>query len=215
MDSLSDLQKAHRLKKAEIEDRLLYFRKVGGGNKKRIFEELCFCLLTAGANAEKCKKIIIRLKQNSLLFRGKRHQLRPFLKHARFYDQKACRIVEARGFFSKRSRTNIKEKIFCGNPLEARKWLVGNVNGLGYKEASHFLRNIGLGEGLAILDRHVLRRLKNYGAIDELPVSLTPKKYLQIEEKMVEFSKRSGIPLSHLDLLFFSSGTGKPVKYCK
>jgi len=43
------------------------------------------------------------------------------------------------------------------DPFEAREWLVNNAIGIGYKEASHFLRNTGV-EKLAILDRHVLSR---------------------------------------------------------
>jgi len=38
------------------------------------------------------------------------------------------------------------------------EWLVKNLTGLGYKEAGHFLRNIGSGK-IAILDRHILRNL--------------------------------------------------------
>ncbi len=94
---------------------------------------------------------------------------------------------------------------------ELREWLVKNIKGYGYKEASHFLRNIGF-EELAILDRHVLKNLKNYGVIEEVPKSLTPKKYKEIEEKMRRFSKSVDIPISHLDLLFWSNETGEIFK---
>ncbi|MBI5873965.1 MAG: N-glycosylase/DNA lyase [Candidatus Omnitrophica bacterium] len=215
MDPILELKKSYRSKRREIEKRLLDFRKLRVAAQSRIFEELCFCLLTAGANAENCKKIITRLKGKKLLLEGNRRQLGPFLKYARFYNQKACRLVAARKFFSRAKDLRIKEKVFCGDPSSVREWLVKNVSGLGYKEASHFLRNVGQGEKLAILDRHILRRLKELSAIEELPKSLTPKKYLEIEQKMLQFSKRINIPIGHMDLLFFSSATGKPVKYCK
>lgn len=54
---------------------------------------------------------------------------------------------------------------------------------MSYKEASHFLRNVGFGENIAILDRHILRNLVKLEVIDELPKTLTPKLYLEIEEK--------------------------------
>ena len=86
------------------------------------------------------------------------------------------------------------------------------MKGLGYKEASHFLRNIGVGLDLAILDRHIIKNLKRYGVIEEVPKSLTPKKYLEIEEKMKEFARRIDIPMPELDLLFWSMETGEVFK---
>ena len=87
-----------------------------------------------------------------------------------------------------------------------------NIRGLGYKEASHFLRNIGLGEDIAILDRHILRNLAMIGLIEDTPNSMSRKKYLQIEGEMAEFAKQIRIPLSHLDLLFWYKETGEIFK---
>lgn len=95
---------------------------------------------------------------------------------------------------------------------ECREWLVQNIGGLGYKEASHFLRNIGFGEKIAILDRHILRNLKEIGIIEEIPKSLSRAKYTQIEKNMIEFSKQTDIPLSHLDLLLWYKETGEIFK---
>ena len=72
------------------------------------------------------------------------------------------------------------------------------VTGLGLKEASHFLRNIGRGEDLAILDRHILRNLLRHRVIGRMPKSLTPKRYLVIEERMEAFSEAVGISLGAL-----------------
>jgi len=83
---------------------------------------------------------------------------------------------------------------------------------MGYKEASHFLRNIGLGKDMAILDRHILKNLKAFGVINDIPRALSRKKYLEIEEKMRKFSHEIGIPISHLDLLFWSRQTGEIFK---
>ena len=94
----------------------------------------------------------------------------------------------------------------------AREWLVENVKGLGYKEASHFLRNIGLGENLAILDRHILKNLALLGVIKEVPTSLTKRIYLEIERKMIAFSKEANIPMGHLDLLLWYKEAGEVFK---
>ena len=82
---------------------------------------------------------------------------------------------------------------------------------MGWKEASHFLRNIG-NRDLAILDRHILKNLVRTGALERLPKSLTPKTYLAIEEKFAAFSKRVNIPMDELDLLFWSMETGEILK---
>lgn len=89
-----------------------------------------------------------------------------------------------------------------------REWLVGKVLGIGMKEASHFLRNIGLGKDLAILDRHILINLKEYDVIKEIPRYITRKVYIDIEDKMKKFSKLMSIPMDELDLLFWSKETG-------
>ena len=75
------------------------------------------------------------------------------------------------------------------NSRELRDFLVKNVKGYGYKEASHFLRNIGY-KNLAILDRHILKNLLKYKVISEIPKSLTPKKYFEIENKFLDFSEK-------------------------
>jgi N-glycosylase/DNA lyase len=89
---------------------------------------------------------------------------------------------------------------------------VENVKGLGYKEASHFLRNIGLGEDLAILDRHILKNLGLLGVIDEVPSSPTKRLYLEIERKMAAFSKEAKIPMGQLDLLLWYKEAGEVFK---
>jgi N-glycosylase/DNA lyase len=88
---------------------------------------------------------------------------------------------------------------------------VENVKGLGYKESSHFLRNIGY-RNLAILDRHILKNLEKFGAIRTIPKSLTRKQYLKLEKQFHRFADAVGIPLDELDLLFWSLETGEILK---
>jgi N-glycosylase/DNA lyase len=82
------------------------------------------------------------------------------------------------------------------------------IPGLGLKESSHFLRNIGI-RGLVILDRHILKHLKALKIIGRIPASLTPKRYYAIEKKWLKYSKEVGIPMDELDLLFWSMETGE------
>ena len=87
-----------------------------------------------------------------------------------------------------------------------------NIKGMGHKEASHFLRNIGLGESLAILDRHILKNLALLGVIKEPPSTLSRRLYLETEKNMKRFSKQAMIPMGHLDLLLWYKEAGEVFK---
>ena len=203
------LQALYRERKDAIQKRLADFRQVMTWSNDEVFGELAFCLLTPQSSAKVCWDAITQLKQKYLLLRGKPADLEPHLKQVRFGETKARYIVEARDMFTKNNTIQLKSRIESFyNPFELREWLVDNVKGLGYKEASHFLRNIGLGEGFAILDRHILRNLASLGVIPEIPTSITKKRYLEFEERLRRFATEISIPMADLDLLFWSKETG-------
>lgn len=206
---LSELIKAYQIKRDEIRRRVSEFKKILNKSDERVFAELAFCLCTPQSKATTCWEIILSLMRNGLLFKGNEDKIRPFLNAIRFGDNKAKYIVNARRCFTEDGNLRIKDKILSFDDLfKLREWLVENILGFGMKEASHFLRNIGLGKDLAILDRHILKNLKEYSVIDEIPKSITKKAYIAIEDKMREFSKRIKIPMDELDLLFWSEETG-------
>ena len=207
--TIPPLQALYQERKEAIQKRLAEFREVMQWKDEEVFGELCFCLLTPQSSAKVCWEAVTALKQKSLLLNGQPAELEPYLRSVRFSDSKAKYIVEARNMFSNDGKIQLKSRISSFyNPFELREWLVDNVKGLGYKEASHFLRNIGLGEGFAILDRHILRNLNNLRIITEIPVTITKKRYLEIEEKLRRFATEIGIPMADLDLLFWSKETG-------
>jgi len=208
--SVKFLLAEYRRIKPEIKKRLSAFHKIIESKDEEIFSELSYCILTANANAVRCDEAIKELEKRNLLLNGKAGEIRPILRgRARFHNKKADYIVGARNLFSNKGRLNIKSRLNMKDISAARDWLVDNIRGFGYKEASHFLRNVGLGKDLAILDRHILKNLKRYGAIRKMPSSVGSKKiYIEIESKMREFSKRTKIPMEELDLLFWSMQTG-------
>ena len=210
MKNVAELLKKYEQRKDEIKKRLQEFREVFSQDDKRIFTELAFCLCTPQSKATAAWNAITSLNKNNFLMSGSEQQIQPFLNTVRFNESKAKNILLAREMFSQDEQLNIKQKLseFGGNQVELREWLVENVMGLGMKEASHFLRNIGVGNELAILDRHILKNLYEYGAIEEVPKTLTEKKYLEIEHKMKHFASRVGIPFEELDLLLWAEETG-------
>jgi N-glycosylase/DNA lyase len=204
-----ELHKLYQERRDAIRSRLSEFKQVLQRSEEDVFAELCFCLLTPQSSAKTCWDAVTQLRERSLLLKGSQQDIEPVLNSVRFNDTKARYIVEARALFSKDAALLIKPQITSFyNPYELREWLVENVKGLGYKEASHFLRNIGLGEEFAILDRHILRNLAQLKVIPQVPVTLTKKRYLEIEERVRRFSKEIGIPMADLDLLLWSKETG-------
>lgn len=194
-----------------IKERISEFQRIiKRGNNEDIFSELCFCILTANANAVKCHQAIKDLRSSGVLTSANVGRIKPKIKgRARFHNKKADYIVRATKLFMKNSCLNIIGKLDTADIIGTRERLVRDIKGYGYKEASHFLRNIGLGADIAILDRHILKNLKKYGVIDKIPSSLGSRKvYLSIEDKMRGFSKDIGIMMDELDLLFWSMQTG-------
>jgi len=187
---------------------------VGRRSDQELFKELCFCLLAIQTKARACDEAVRGLDASNLLWRGDARAIAGFLRHrVRFHNHKAAYIVHARQRFLPPDAPRLRDSLAVHRtPAEVRGWLVREVDGLGMKEASHFLRNIGRGEGLAILDRHILRNLVGHGVLRRVPASLSPRRYLRIEEKMQRFAVAVGIPMAALDLLFWSRATGEIFK---
>jgi N-glycosylase/DNA lyase len=177
--------------------------------EEEIFTELVFCLFTPQSKAVSCWSAVNELAGKNMIFNSKDEDIAKVISKVRFRNNKAKYLVEARKLFTIDSKIKIKEKLESfKNIYELRKWLIDNIKGIGYKEAGHFLRNIGIGKDLAVLDRHILKNLKVYGAIKEIPEKLNAKTYPETEKQMQDFAKNMGIPMSHLDMLFWCKNTG-------
>lgn len=200
------LLEEYKARKVAIRRRLSEFASVP---EREHFYELTYCLLTPQSSAVNAAQAVRAMQEADVLGGGTDPTAILFRKEAyiRFHNTKAKRILDAREKFPE-----ISARIaggFSGQLLRA--WLVANVKGLGWKEASHFLRNIGYRQ-LAILDRHILKNLKRHGVIKSLPVSLTEKRYLTIERAFGRFADAIGVPMDELDLLFWSRETGEILK---
>ena len=195
-------------RKKEIKERLKSFGRVWAKSDKKIFRELCFCICTPQSKAVNCERAVSELEKSGLLYEGGVRQVRAAMKGVRFPNNKARYIIEARRHFYQKGSCRIKKRIDVKDIISSRDWLVYNIKGIGLKEASHFLRNIGFGKNIAILDTHILRNLKRYKMIKEIPKSLSRERYLKIERKMRSFSKKIGIPIDELDLLLWAKETG-------
>lgn len=178
----------------EIKRRIRIFESYSKLSKEEKFIELCFCILVAGNSLQKTLFIWKNIGKD-FLFLNER-ELKEKLKKLgyRFYNLRASFIIK------NREKMDILEKIECSKQF--REILVKNFYGIGYKEASHFLRNIGC-KNLAIIDRHVLNFLKKFNLIKEIPKNLTRKKYLEIEDLLENMAIKINISLVELDFCIF------------
>ncbi|VVC04433.1 N-glycosylase/DNA lyase [Candidatus Bilamarchaeum dharawalense] len=188
-----------------ISSRLASFSRLGKQPNKKVFEELCFCLLTANYTSAGGIKIQKEIGRGFLSL--SQVQLAQKLKSLgyRFPNTRARYIYEARKHLSelKILKTNKSQ-------IELREWLASNVLGLGYKEASHFLRNTGYFD-LAIIDFHILDLVVSEYRIKK-PKSLSKTKYLEIEKKLAGLAKKLNMSQGELDLYLWYLETGKVLK---
>lgn len=205
-----DLVGVHEEIRHKIEARIQSFRKLWAkGSEREIFTELVFCLLTPQTKARQGEKAIELLTRKNLIFNGDAKELAHHLNIVRFRNKKAEYIIEARKKFILNGKPALKKTLRnCINPFAMREYLAREVKGLGWKEASHFLRNIGLGRDLAILDRHILKNLMRAGCIESVPTNLTRESYLATEEKMRQLAKVLNMPFEHLDFVLWYMETG-------
>lgn len=191
--------------KDKIKKRLREFEEIWkNSDDKKLFEELVFCLLTPQTKALDCDRAVKILKENGLLLQGKKNEISKSINFIRFKNHKAEYIVESRQLFFKDGKSNLREFLnSIKDEKKLREELVKKIKGFGLKEASHFLRNIGLSKNLAIIDRHILKCALKYKIIKKIPKTISKKTYLKIEKKLIDFSQKINISINELDFLFW------------
>lgn len=100
------------------------------------------------------------------------------------------------------NRSSIREFLDNTRDIrEARRRLAFEVPGLGPKQASLFLRNIGYTTHVAVLDIHVMTYMNWVGLTDELVKSIsTVKKYEMLEDSFIDHSYSFGYTPDRFDL---------------
>lgn len=191
--------------RARVESRLREFRELGLKGSDEIFKELCFCILTANFDAEKSIRIQEEVDEGFLSL--SEEELAETLRRFghRYPRKRAEYIVEAR-----KLKDSLNKIVGSLDGESAREWLVKNVRGIGYKEASHFLRNVGYTD-LAIIDYHILDLLVKHRLIEK-PRTMTRRRYLEIESLLKRLADRLNVNLAELDLYLWYLETGKILK---
>jgi N-glycosylase/DNA lyase len=211
---IDDLRRDYRAKKPRIVKRLAEFRKVYKKGDAAIFEELCYCILTAGSSAKMGMRTVEALKDILRSGTEKELQQRAKAHRVRFWRLRPSYIVHTREYLDSTYGLKLKKMIESFESSDARRDFFAKnkgIKGLGYKEASHFLRNIGF-PGYAILDKHILNSLREMSIISKGMRPTTRAGYLAIEKRLERFAREIGIDMDHLDLLLWSRKTGEILK---
>jgi|SRR3989338_1371433 len=232
MDNTEKLKIEYINKKQKIQERLNQFEKFfsepyswhyASGELKllpseakddyRLFEELAFCIFTANTSAEMGAKAVDAVR--NVLINGSADEMTRRLEGIyRFNNIRPAHIIHTRNYLKNTLNFQLKNKIKSfKNKDELRNFFALNkdVKGLGMKEASHFLRNIGF-RGYAILDRHIINSLNEFGVLSTNDKPKNAKEYLETEQKFIDFSKQAGIDMNELDLLLWSRKNGRILK---
>lgn len=153
----------------------------------------------------------------SLLATGEQHDMTSALIAAgahRFPNARPGYVVVTRDYLQSSFSMRLRERLRSfRDPFERRDWLATEprIKGLGYKEASHYLRNIGF-KGYSILDKHIVRSLAELGVIDSSRPPTNRRRYLETEVAMRRFAADVGIDFDELDLVLWSIKTGEILK---
>lgn len=208
------IKNAYATRGAEIRRRIAEFEAVWReATDEQLWEEMVFCFFTGGCSARMGLRSIEAVRP--MLLEGTHEELMNALVGRHRYPRaRAGYIVASREFLLSDCGLRLRERLSSfDDHFERRDWLVKEkrIKGLGYKEASHFLRNIGL-KGYAILDKHILRSLAELKIIESAKPPNTRTKYLMVEKAVKNLAIHLEIDFDELDLVLWSLKTGEILK---
>lgn len=89
--------------------------------------------------------------------------------------------------------------------VKIRRYIVENVPGLGLKQSSMLLRDMGYDNKLAVLDRHILNYMYCVGLLDVCPRSIQSVcKYENFEEYFCLYAHAKSVCIKQLDVSIWS-----------
>ena len=204
IESIENLKNSE-IKKV-IDTRIHEFEKIRALSIDEIFKELCFCIMTANCGAEKCIEVHEGIANGFLNLSKEKLTAKFKILGYRFPNIRSEYIVKARGH-----KDNLEKMIKTNDDINGlRDWIVKNIKGIGYKEASHFLRNIGY-KNYAIIDFHIVDLMVKNNLIEK-PKNMTKTKYLKIEELLKSIGNKLNLNMAELDLYLWYLETGKILK---
>jgi N-glycosylase/DNA lyase len=197
-------------------------QKIELKNETELWLELIFSILSSRVKYEQVKATFQNLKKSEIISSPKQiissntniKKIESILKMPVTYSYNEKKYFSCFPFSPQRSRyiyqsaKNIYETTSISDLLlksesanDARKNLMSKCLGLGPKQASMYLNNIGYSHHFAVLDTHILAYLNIIQLLKEKFVSVSNlKKYESIEIMYFNYAKSFSVNLLKLDL---------------
>jgi N-glycosylase/DNA lyase len=197
-------------------------------SENKLLSELVLCILSSQEKYEVAlammkslrKENILRIPKNKSEFSEIKSEIKTTLKNPvsfksnekeysrrlRFFVKKAEYIIDTLENIYLNNLT-IKEILKQKNCIqETRKNIINYSCGLGPKQASMFLRNIGYYSEFAVLDKHVIDYMRIMGltCVGDNNFS-NISAYQKIETKLKSYAETYNVNLLHLDLAIWTT----------
>ena len=211
-----DVKTQYQEKEEVIEERLNEFEKLRTSSDERKFKELVFVILSSQTESQKAWDAAQKISHADTDKQITKHVLEK--SGVSYPENKAEYILKNKSQLSQPTLTDpdknikINSRINEDNLNKTRRWLTENINGISWKGASHFLRNIGYGNGFAIISGHISSQMYELGLTETPKPPQNHAEYVKTEKKLQEFSKDIKIDIKALDMVLWSMKTGEVFK---
>jgi N-glycosylase/DNA lyase len=149
-------------------------------------------LLGTTADLEQLVSRLVPLLQTPLLIEGRQRSYRfPFAR--------SVLLARARIAITRSAGSLAAFLAASTDGGQSREWLIAHVPGLGPKQASMFLRNIGATYDLAILDRHVTNYMSAVGIESSSRILRNLAQYREREAVLSSHAQELGLRVGLLD----------------
>jgi len=203
-------------------------------SENKLLSELVLCILSSQEKYEvalsmmkELRKLnVLRVPKNKTEFREIKSLLKLTLQNPVEYKSNEKIYSRRLRFFVKKAQyiTDTIENIYLNDLTireilgqeeciqETRKNIINYSYGLGPKQASMFLRNIGYHTEFAVLDKHVIHYMKLIGLTTVSETSFSNiSAYQKMEMKLKSYAENFDLNLLHLDLAIWT--TMRTLKY--
>lgn len=182
-------------------------------DENRLREELACCLLSSQVRYVDAQAFASQLAIRGLLYKGRVQvqcmedsicnclstplSVNGGLRKYRFATHKGIQLAQTI-FTIECDHSSLSKMVGSTDSTSIREYMVHHLAGIGPKQASMFLRNVGISYDLAILDRHVLRYMGLVGLGKASPPR-TFNEYLHLELNLRQYSASMGYPVGLMD----------------
>jgi N-glycosylase/DNA lyase len=174
-----------------------------------IWTELVFCIVSSQERTTRARLaanlIGGRMSEHKILtgFGSVEEILAETQVRLRFHNRKIEHICASWERFQSNSLELLDPERHFTCESDARDFVMSEFSGLGPKQASMFLRNIGYGNSLAVIDSHVAWTVEVVFGIPD--GNKNWKKYLETEQALRYFADGIDLTVAALDVILWSA----------